>query len=62
MSLKMLMFKAGIDLILGPPPPENQFHDGIDFSHGIDSMESIPVVLESLKIWAQRLCYGKRIS
>jgi hypothetical protein len=32
MSHKMLIFKAVIDFVLGSvlPPPENQFHDGID--------------------------------
>jgi hypothetical protein len=47
---KMLIFKAIIDFSSSsipsqlPPPPadENRFHDGIDFSQGIDSVESMP--------------------
>ncbi len=32
---------------------KNQFHNGIDFSQEIDSLESMPGVLKSLKIQAQ---------
>jgi hypothetical protein len=32
---------------------KNKFHKGIDFSLGIDSVESMPGVLESFKIRAQ---------
>ncbi len=51
-------FKIGIDFVPGSslPPPENQFHGGIDTSQGIDSVESMPGVLNSLKIrdpWIQ---------
>ncbi len=35
-----------------PPPEENKFHDGVDFLKETDSLESMPGVLISLKIWA----------
>jgi hypothetical protein len=31
---------------------KNQFHNGIDFSQGIDTVESMPGVLKSLEIQA----------
>ncbi len=40
----MLIFKAGIDIVLGP-------RDRIDFSQGIDFVESMPGVLKSLEIY-----------
>jgi hypothetical protein len=30
----------------------NQFHNGMDFSHGIDSVESMPGILKSPKMQA----------
>jgi hypothetical protein len=53
MSFKFLKLSTSSFRVLNPPP--TQFHNGIDFSHGIDSVESMPKILRSLKFgsWLQ---------
>ncbi len=41
---------------------KNQFQDEINFSQGIDSVESMPRVIKSLKIQAQLAGGGSKIA
>jgi hypothetical protein len=52
---KMLIFQAGIDFVLGSsfPPSRESIPRRNLFSQGIDFVESMPGVINSLKILAQ---------
>ncbi len=53
-SQNMLIFKTGIDFVLGSslPPLKNLFNDGIDSHKESFLWNQMPGILKSLKIWA----------